>query len=63
VLGINGRRMYENWYQMEAMLKSGMLNLDPVITDRIPMKDIEKGMAKLNNCEACKILLHPNGTK
>jgi threonine 3-dehydrogenase len=32
VQGINGRKMYETWYQMEALLKTGRLDLSPVIT-------------------------------
>ena len=44
VQGINGRRMYQTWYQMTALLKSGKLNLHPVITDRIAMKDFSKAM-------------------
>ena len=61
IQGINGRRMYQTWYQMTALLKSGKLNLHPVITDRIAMKDFSKGMARLKTGEASKILLYPNG--
>src|SRR5215813_8442381 len=39
IQGINGRRMYQTWYQMTALLKAGKLDLHPVITDRIAMKD------------------------
>jgi threonine 3-dehydrogenase len=63
VQGINGRRMYQTWYQMTALLKAGMLDLHPVITDRLPMKDFSKGMDMLNAGTASKILLYPNGTK
>ena len=61
--GINGRRMYQTWYQMTALLKSGKLNLHPVITDRIPMKDFGKAMERLKTGEASKILVYPNGVK
>ena len=63
VQGINGRRMYQTWYQMTALLKSGRLDLHPVITDRIPMKDFSQAMARLKTGEASKILVYPNGTK
>ena len=63
IQGINGRRMYQTWYQMTALLKSGRLDLHPVITDRIPMKDFSKAMARLKTGEASKILVYPNGTK
>ena len=63
VQGINGRLMYKTWYQMQALLKSGKLDLSPVITDRMAMRDFSKGMARLKTGEASKILLYPNGVK
>jgi threonine 3-dehydrogenase len=63
IQGINGRRMYQTWYQMTALLKSGRLDLRPVITDRIPMKDFSKAMARLKTGEASKILVYPNGAR
>ncbi|HLK32651.1 MAG TPA: zinc-binding dehydrogenase, partial [Terriglobales bacterium] len=63
IQGINGRRMYQTWYQMTALLKAGKLDLHPVITDRMSMKDFSKGMERLKTGEASKILLYPNGVK
>jgi threonine 3-dehydrogenase len=63
VQGINGRRMYQTWYQMTALLKAGKLDLRPVITDRIAMRDFSQGMERLNTGVASKILLYPNGLK
>jgi threonine 3-dehydrogenase len=63
IQGINGRRMYQTWYQMTALLKSGKLNLHPVITDRIPMTDFGKAMERLKTGEASKILVYPNGVR
>jgi len=63
VQGINGRRMYQTWYQMTALLKAGKLDLHPVITDRIPMKDFSKAMTRLQTGEASKILIYPNGVR
>jgi threonine 3-dehydrogenase len=61
VQGINGRRMYQTWYQMTALLKNGKLDLHPAITDRMAMSDFSKGMDRLKTGEASKILLYPNG--
>src|SRR2546422_2551947 len=63
IQGINGRRMYQTWYQMTALLKAGKLDLHPVINDRIAMKDFSKGMERLKTGEASKILVYPNGAK
>jgi threonine 3-dehydrogenase len=62
IQGINGRRMYQTWYQMTALLKNGKLDLHPVITDRIAMKDFSQGMERLKTGESSKILVYPNGT-
>jgi threonine 3-dehydrogenase len=48
---------------MQALLKTGKLDLHPVITDRMPMHDFSKGMERLKTGEASKILLYPNGAK
>jgi len=63
VIGVNGRRMYQTWYQMQALLKSNKLDLHPVITDRIAMMDFAKGMDRLRTGEASKILVYPNGMR
>jgi len=55
--------MYQTWYQMTALLKNGKLDLHPVITDRIAMKDFSKGMERLKTGESSKILVFPNGAK
>lgn len=59
VLGINGRRIWETWYQAEALLKSGRVDLSPLITHALPLERIEDGMALLDRGEAAKIILKP----
>ena len=61
VLGINGRKMFETWYQMTTLLKAGKLELHPVITNRLPISDFNKGMELLNSGKASKILLYTDG--
>ncbi len=61
VQGIHGRRVFETWYKMQALLKSGRLDLSPLITERIPMADFEQGMELLLSGNASKVLLYPNG--
>jgi threonine 3-dehydrogenase len=63
VLGINGRKMFETWYQMTALLKAGKLDLHPVITGRLPLSDFSKGIELLNSGKASKILLYPDGVE
>jgi threonine 3-dehydrogenase len=61
VQGIYGRRMYETWVQMTALLKAGRLNLEPLFGEREPLEKFESAFAKLQGGLAGKILLYPNG--
>jgi threonine 3-dehydrogenase len=58
VLGINGRRMFETWYQMEEMLLSGRLELDEIVTHQLPMADFARGFALMQSGEGIKIVLN-----
>ena len=55
--GIYGREMFETWHKMIAMLSSG-LDISSVITDQIDFEDFEKGFARLNAGEACKVVMN-----
>ena len=59
VLGINGRRMWKTWYQAQALLRSGKIDLAPLITHTFPLRDIHQGMALLKEGQAAKIILYP----
>jgi threonine 3-dehydrogenase len=39
--GIYGRRMYETWVKMNTLLKSGRLDLDPLLAEPIPLERFE----------------------
>ena len=56
-MGINGRKMWETWYQMEELLLSGRLELDDIITHTLPLKAFESGFGKLISGEGIKVLL------
>jgi threonine 3-dehydrogenase len=58
VLGINGRRMFETWYQMEELLLSGRLELDEIITHEIPLEDFAKGFRLMQTGEGIKVVLN-----
>ncbi len=57
VHGINGRKMYETWFQAEALLREGRIDLSPVITHRLPLARFDEAMKLLESGEASKILL------
>ena len=57
VQGINGRRMYETWYQMDALLVSGKVDLKPLITHRFRMEEFLKAFEIGLSGNAGKIIL------
>jgi threonine 3-dehydrogenase len=61
VQGIYGRRMYQTWVQMTALLKAGRLNLEPLFGERVGLEKFEDAFAKLQSGMAGKILIYPNG--
>ena len=63
VQGIYGRRMYETWVQMTALLKAGRLNLEPLFGQRELLEKFEVAFAKLQEGLPGKILLYPNGIR
>ena len=42
IKGIYGREIFETWYKMEAMIRSG-LDISPIITHRYNFDDFQKG--------------------
>jgi threonine 3-dehydrogenase len=61
VQGIYGRRMYETWVQMTALLKAGRLNLDALFGERLPLDKFEDAFKMLRGGLAGKILMYPDG--
>ncbi len=61
IKGIYGREMYETWYKMTVMLESG-LNIEPVITHRLPFTDFESGFEAMQNGQSGKVILYWKST-
>lgn len=61
VHGIVGRRIFETWYKTDHLLRSGAVDLAPVITHTYPMKDFAEGFAVMSSPDKkCgKVLLVP----
>ena len=61
VLGIYGRRMFETWLEMDALLRDGRLNLEPLFKERLRLCDYTRAFQLLEEGAAGKVLLVPNG--
>lgn len=42
VIGINGRKMFDTWYQLRNLLDSGKVDIRPVISHKFPFTDFLK---------------------
>ena len=57
VLGINGRKMFETWYQTQALVVSGRVDLAPIITHVLPFERFEECFNLLQDGKAAKIVM------
>lgn len=57
VYGVIGRRMYDTWIEMRNFLAAGLLDIEPVITHRLPLERFEEGFAAMRSGEAAKVVL------
>jgi threonine 3-dehydrogenase len=63
VLGINGRKMFETWYQTQALVKSGRIDLGQIITHVLPFEEFDRAFALMHSGEAAKIVLDVTGAQ
>lgn len=56
ITGVYGRRMFETWYKMGAMLQGG-LDLSPIITHRYSVDDYEQGFDIMRSGNSGKVIL------
>ncbi len=59
LLGIYGRRMYDTWERTQALLRSGALDVTPIITHRFDLADWERGFELIASRHAGKVVLLP----
>ncbi len=57
VLGINGRKMFETWYQMQALVTTGRIDLSTIITHVLPLERYAEAFQLLQEGKAVKIVI------
>ena len=60
VLGINGRKMFETWYQMQALVTAGRIDLTPIITHVLPLERYGEAFELLKDGKAVKVVIDVN---
>jgi len=59
IYGVTGRKMYENWDQVSALLESKKIRLDKIVTHVISMKDYEEAFRIMASGNSGKVVLIP----
>jgi threonine 3-dehydrogenase len=57
--GIYGRRIYDTWERTQSLLRSGTLDVSPIITHRLPLDDWERAFELVASRHAGKVVLLP----
>lgn len=57
--GIAGRKLWETWYEIRGLLRSGAVNLEPVITHRFKLEEFQKAFETMISGNSGKVVLFP----
>ena len=57
--GIYGRRIYDTWERTQALLRSGSLDVSPIITHRLDLSEWERAFELVAARHAGKVVLIP----
>ena len=56
VKGVYGREMYETWYKMDQLIKSG-LNLSKIITHKFPISNFDEAFKVISSGQCGKVVM------
>jgi threonine 3-dehydrogenase len=59
IYGVFGRRIYDTWERTQALLRSGALDVSPILTHRFDLGDWERGFELIASRHAGKVVLLP----
>ncbi len=55
IFGITGREMYETWYQVTELVRSGKVDLEKVVSHRLPPEKFEEGFKVAKEAQHGKV--------
>jgi threonine 3-dehydrogenase len=61
VSAVSGRQVWATWFKTRWLLEHGVVDLRPLVTRELPLTEFEQAFAELDEGEACKIVLRPDG--
>ena len=59
VQGISGRRLWQTWYQSRGLIRSGAVDLSPLVTHRYTFEEFDQAFEKMASGESGKVMLTP----
>lgn len=59
VQGISGRRLWQTWYQGRGLIRSGAVDLSPMVTDRFSLEDFHDAFDRMASGDSGKVMLTP----
>ncbi len=59
VLGISGRRLWDTWYQARGLVRSGAVDLAPLVTHTFKLEEFDRAVATMASGESGKVMLLP----
>ncbi len=59
VHGIAGRKLWETWYTMRGLLRSGAVNLAPIVTHRFKLEEFDRAVATMASGDSGKVVMTP----
>ena len=59
VYGVSGRKLWETWYQARGLVRSGAVDLAPLVTHRFALEEFDQAIATMASGESGKVVLFP----
>lgn len=59
IYGVYGRRLWQTWYQARGLVRSGAVDLSPLVTHRFPFEEFEAAFERMASGESGKVMLTP----
>lgn len=59
VIGISGRNLWRTWYQARGLIRSGAVDLSPLVTHRYKIEEFDKAFETMSSGDSGKVMLTP----
>jgi threonine 3-dehydrogenase len=57
--GISGRKLWETWYQARGLIRSGAVDLSPMVTHRFKLEEFDLAFETMASGESGKVMMTP----